>query len=153
MELTKVLKNSLNSLTTTDIVVMILLIIFSVYDIDVPTTIASLLQNNIYLEVGLYLFSLSIFLKYNYVFGLILIVATNTLITRSKHYGIAKHRYLPSESNKQNELINFNDSSSVTLEEELVASMAPIVTEGPSGIPSYLPVLDNDAGASPVDSL
>ena len=151
MDLTKVLKNSFNSLTSTDIVLMILLIIFSVYDVDIPMTIASLIKNNIFVEVGLHIFALSVFLKYNYVFGLTLMVATNILIYRSKHNGIAKHRYLPSESNKQNELSNLNETDSITLEEEVINSMAPIVTNGPSGSPSYLPILDNDAGASLID--
>lgn len=152
MDLTKLFKTSLNALTSTDIVLMILLIIFSVHDVDIPTTIATLIRTNIFVEVGLHLFALSVFLKYNYIFGFTLMVATNILIYRSKHYGVAKHRYLPDESKKLSEIINFNGSDSITLEEEVVASMAPIVSDGPSGTPSYLPVLDNDAGASQIDT-
>ena len=59
-------------------------------------------------------------------------------------------KYLPSQD-KMNSALNAMNQFPPTLEEEVVATMAPITRDGPMGPPSYLPIIDNIGDSAPVD--
>lgn len=144
-------KSSSNKLSQNDVMLIIVLILFISFDIQIPMMLSSLVEGNMLVQAGLYILAISTLLKGNFVVGLLSIVAVQIFIQRSKtSYAVKK--YLPSEDNKLSEMINFNTTPDATLEEEMVSKMAPIVSNEHSGPASYLPVLDNDAGAFPVDT-
>jgi hypothetical protein len=144
-------KSSSNKLSQNDVILIIVLILFISFDIQVPMMVSSFVEGNMLVQAGLYILALSTLLKGNFIVGLLSIVAVQIFIQRSKtSYAIKK--YVPSEENKFDELINFNDSNQVSLEEEMVSKMAPIVSSENSGPASYLPILDNDAGAFQLDT-
>ena len=130
---------------------IVLLIIYILLDVQLPTAISNAVDT-IYGKIVLYLLALNIFCNVNKVAGVLSFIAAYTMIDRaSKQTGtFAIHNYLPSEEKKVLDFSKFNDYP-YTLEEEEVARMAPIVLNETSTGSNYKPVLDTLHDASPTD--
>jgi hypothetical protein len=124
------------------LIFVVLLIIYILLDIKLPTIAVSAVDN-IYGKIMLYLLALYIFLYVNKVAGVLAIIAAYTMISRaSKQSGtFAVRNYLPSEESKVLDFAKYNDFP-YTLEEEEVARMAPLVRNETSTGSDYKPVLD-----------
>ena len=142
----------IKKLSQYEVLVLVLLIVFIVFKIDVPSTLAEVIDENVLAQVFIYLFALSAIAYSKPVIGVIALIAAYVLIQRSKRRNgsTAMIKYLPSEDSKNAQLNAYNQFEP-TLEESVVSNMAPIVMDGPSGSPSYLPILDNNNLASPID--
>ena len=142
----------IKKLSQYEVLVLVLLIVFIVFKINVPGGLAEIIDENVLAQVFIYLFAVSMIAYSKPVIGVFALIASYVLIQRSKRRNgsSAMVKYLPSEDSKNKQLNSYNQFEP-TLEEGVVANMAPIVMDGPSGSPSYLPILDNTGSASDIN--
>jgi len=124
-----------------------LIILFVTSNIQVPEVLANIIDNPLG-QISIYLIALSLFFVNN-VLGAVALIGAFELIRRSeKKTGTYQiKRFLPSQTHKDRHLSSFNQFP-LTLEEEVVSNMVPLVNEAPIMAPSYKPVLDNLYNAS-----
>ncbi len=133
---------------------MLLGLIFVIYilmDVDTPKSLANLVDN-VYGNAAVAIIALSLFVHTDPVVGILGIVAAYQLIKRSSvETGThAIRNYLPSEGKKIMDFAKCNDFA-VTLEEEMVDKMAPLVKHDAPPNVDYKPVLDSLHDAAPID--
>ena len=140
---------SLKSQTRQHMVLVLLMILYIVFNVQTPHSVATLVDTTPG-KVAVVLLSLSLF-RVNTVLGLLGIVAGYQLLTRASLTSgtFAIHNYLPSEAAKVIDFSRYNDFPP-TLEEEMVKKMAPIVVDSISSL-DYKPVLDGLHDAAPID--
>lgn len=122
---------------------LVVLIVYSVFNIQTPSMIANLIDN-IYGNIVVVLLAFYMFVHANPIVGVVGLFVAYEVIRRSSHStgSLAIERYLPTESKKNGHFSAFNQFP-VTLEEEVVSQMAPLVeTAGPSNL-QYHPVSED----------
>lgn len=132
---------------STDYLLLLPLVVFILFDVEVPRFLADMVDTTFgqIVTIGLAL----VLFSYNAVIGVVALIAAYTLIQRSqKRTGTAQiQQYLPSETHKDRHF-NAMNQFPVTLEEEIVNKMVPLVNENPSVPPEYKPITSNTYGAS-----
>ena len=148
----EVFKKLLTGMKQHEILLLILLVTYLLFNIRTPMGLARLISENILAQGVVYLIALWLFMHSNPVIGVLGLITAYQLIQRSKEQAGRKAiaKYLPSQD-KMNSSLNAYNQFPPTLEEEVVATMAPIVRNGPMGSPSYLPIIDNIGDSAPVD--
>ena len=126
---------------------LIVMVIYIMFNIQTPQLLASVIDN-IYGNIGVLVVAVYLIMKVNPVVGIVALYAAYELIQRSSGMtgsaGIQK--YLPSQLTQNKHLTAFNQFP-ITLEEEVVKQMAPLVeTNGPSHL-QYIPASDNTYSA------
>lgn len=141
--LDKISKNMKQS----DIIVSVVLLSYILLDFKPPVSVAIFIDENILAQASIYALALGVFMHYHPIVGVLSLFAAHEIVKRSKVStgGQAVFKYLPSQDKINNTLTALNDSfmNDITLEEELVSKMAPLVMDGPSSPPSYVPVLES----------
>ena len=148
--------NKIKGMTQLDMLVSVLLLAYVFFDnIKPPVQLAILIDESILAQIVIYLLGLGVTIYYNPVVGALTLFAGYEMIRRSKTStnGQAVYKYLPSQD-KKNKTLNALNQFPVTLEEQVVSTMAPLVLDGPSGPSSFVPILDktNASLLSDVDS-
>jgi hypothetical protein len=135
-----------------ELILVILMIIYLVMGLKTPEFIANMVDNTIgklvIISVVIYLFMNS-----NPILAVVAALVAFDLMRRSSDTtGLgALAAYAPSEQKKMSQFTAFNQFP-YTLEQEVVAKMAPIVRSGASITPpSFKPLLDNLHDASPLN--
>lgn len=148
----EVFKKLLTGMKQHEILLLILLVTYLLFNIRTPMGLARLISENILAQGVVYLIALWLFMHSKPVIGVLGLITAYQLIQRSKEQAGRKAiaKYLPSQD-KMNSALNAYNQFPPTLEEEVVATMAPIVRNGPMGSPSYLPIIDNIGDSAPVD--
>ena len=129
---------------------LILLVVFILYillNVQTPNMLATLIDN-IYGNVVVVLMALFVLTHMNPIVGVVALYAAYELIQRSSVStgSAAIRRYLPTEIKKGKHFSAFNQFP-VTLEEEVVKQMAPLVeTSGPNHL-HYKPVANETYNA------
>jgi len=133
------------------LVFIILLIIYIILDIKLPNLIADAVDT-IYGKIVLLILSINIYANINKIAGILSFIATYFMIIRSsKQTGShAINHHLPSEKSKVEDFSKYNDFP-ITLEEEEVSRMAPLVRNDTSTGADYKPVLESLHDAAPTD--
>ena len=127
-----------------DMVISVLLVAYILFEsVRPPVQLAIMIDESILAQILIYVFGLGVTVYYNPVVGALTLFSSYELIRRSKTTtgGEAVYKYLPSQDKIDQSLTSLNQFS-ITLEEQVVSTMAPLVLDGPSGPASYLPVLD-----------
>ena len=129
------------------LLLLIVMVIYIMFNIQTPQLLASVIDN-IYGNIGVLVVAVYLIMKVNPVVGIVALYAAYELIQRSSGMtgsaGIQK--YLPSQFKQNSHLTAFNQFP-ITLEEEVVKQMAPLVeTNGPSHL-QYIPASDNTYSA------
>lgn len=132
------------------LLLLIVMVIYIMFNIQTPQLLASVIDN-IYGNIGVLVVAVYLIMKVNPVVGIVALYAAYELIQRSSGMtgsaGIQK--YLPSQFKQNSHLTAFNQFP-ITLEEEVVKQMAPLVeTNGPSHL-QYIPASDNTYSAMSV---
>ena len=132
-------------------IIGIVFILYILLGFGMPLFLANLVDNVVG-NILVVLLALSVFTKTHPVVGLLGLVAAYELIRRaSERTGtFGMRHYLPSEQQKIQDFSKYNDYP-VTLEEEVVDKMAPLVRHEGSPNLNYKPVLDGLHDAAPVD--
>ena len=134
-----------------EFILVILMIIYLVLGFRTPDMIANLIDNIIG-KVVIILVVIYLFMHANPILAVVAALVAFDLMRRSSETtGLgALQAYAPSEQKKMSQFTAFNQFP-YTLEQEVVAKMAPIVRSGsPLSSASYKPLLDNLHDASPL---
>jgi hypothetical protein len=132
------------------LVLELLFVIYIIFDIDTPLELAKLVDTQLG-NVVVALLGLTMFAAAGPIAGILGLLVAYTLIKRSslKTGGVLLQSENKAEEIKMDMLKKFNDFPK-SLEEEVVADMAPIVrSDGSQG--DFKPVLDDLNDAAPVD--
>ncbi len=134
-----------------EFVLVVLMIIYLILGFKTPDLIANMVDNVIG-KVVIILAVIYLFMHANPILAVLAALVAFDLMRRSNETtGLgALAAYAPSEQKKMSQFTAFNQFP-YTLEQEVVAKMAPIVRSGSSLTPaSYKPLLDNLHDASPL---
>lgn len=137
---------------TGELILIIVMIIYLVLGFKTPEVIANLVDNLVG-KVVIVLVVIYLFIHANPILAVLAALAAFDLMRRSsKVTGIDDlQAYAPTEQKKMSQFTAFNQFP-YTLEQEMVAKMAPIVHSGsPIMAASYKPLLDNLHDASPLN--
>lgn len=123
------------SLSTMEIGMFVLFIIYLVMDIYPPEIFASYIDTHLGM-VGVLLTTLYVFMNYNPVLGVIFLFVAYEIVRRSARVNnrVPMMLYTPSQANKDAELAEMNHVTATSLEEDTVEKMAPV---GKSSLISY----------------
>lgn len=134
-----------------EFILIVLMIIYLILGLRTPDLIANMVDNIIG-KVVIILVVIYLFLHANPILAVLAALVAFDLMRRSNETtGLgALAAYAPSEKKKMSQFTAFNQFP-YTLEQEVVAKMAPIVRSGSSLTPaSYKPLLDNLHDATPL---
>ena len=135
-----------------EFILIILMIIYLILGLKTPEIVANLIDNVIG-KVVIILIVIYLFLHANPILAVLATLVAFDLLRRSDDAtGIgALSAYAPSEKKKMSQFNAFNQFP-YTLEQEVVAKMAPILRSGSSLTqPTFKPLLDNLHDASPLN--
>lgn len=132
-------------------VLAIILIIFILGDISAPAPLANMIDS-VTGNIIVGLLALSVFVNGHPLLGMLALVASYMLVKRSGHMpGFRKSKESEtSENSKVMDFSKYNDYP-VSLEEEMVEQMAPLVKHKPASNSNYQPVLSKLHLAAPID--
>jgi hypothetical protein len=152
------LPSQLKNATTVDIALFILFVIYLVFPIQTPVMISPYIDSPIGILL-MFCATLYLFFFVNPILGIVFVFVAYELLRRSASYmGIGNSgvrsslimQYTPSEEKKEEVLQSLNPPTPATLEEELVAKMAPVGLSETNPIVNsqFAPVAENIRGAS-----
>ena len=136
-----------------EFILVVLMIIYLILGLKTPDMLANIIDNVIG-KVVIILVVIYLFMHANPILAVLAALVAFDLMRRSSDTtGIAAlQKYAPSEKKKMSQFTAFNQFP-YTLEQEVVAKMAPIVRSGaPINNASYKPLLDNLYDAAPINS-
>jgi len=136
-----------------ELVLVILFIVYLILGLKTPEPIANLIDTLVG-KVVIIIIVLYLFMHANPILAILaLLVAFDLMRRSSMATGIdALKKFAPSEEKKASQFTAFNQFP-YTLEQEVVAKMAPIMKSGSSLTQaSYKPLLDNLYDASPLNA-
>jgi hypothetical protein len=135
-----------------EFILVILMVIYLILGLKTPDLIANMVDNVIG-KVVIILIVVYLFMHTNPILAVLAALVAFDLMRRSSNTtGIAAlQAYAPSEKKKMSQFTAFNQFP-YTLEQEVVAKMAPIVRSGSSlNNATYKPLLDNLYDAAPLN--
>lgn len=124
------------------LILLVILILYIIFNIQTPHLLATIIDN-IYGNIAVLVFAVYLLTNYNPLLGVVSLYAAYELIQRSSiTTGSATiNKYLPSQFKTDNHLSAFNQFP-VTLEEEMVKQMAPLIDQSNTNNLNYVPVSD-----------
>ena len=137
-----------------ELVLVILMIVYLILGFKTPEPFASIIDSLV-VKVVIFIVIIYLFMHSNPILAVLsLFVAFDLLRRSSVTTGLdALQRYAPSEQKKTSQFTAFNQFP-YTLEQEVVAKMAPIMKSGSSITQaSYKPLLDNLYDAAPLNGI
>ena len=152
MKPVKVIKDMLKPKKARETLLLIVLVVYIIAKVDTPMPLAKLVDN-VYGNAAVSILALAFFMKTKSVAGVLAIVAAYELIKRSsvKAGSHALRNYVPCEHKKLADFKKYNEFP-ITLEEEIIAKMAPLVKHAPAANAEYKPVLSDTHDASSATS-
>jgi hypothetical protein len=124
-----------NSLSQMEMGMLVLFVLFLVFDVYPPEAIAAYIDTSIGMVVIL-LTALYVFMNYSPVVGTVFLLVAYEIVRRAARVNnrVPMMLHTPSQDKKDAELAEMNPTQPTTLEEEMVEKMAPV---GKSSIISY----------------
>ena len=135
-----------------ELVLVVLFIIYLIMGLKTPEPVAGIVDTLVG-KIAIFIIIIYLFMHANPILAVLALFVGFDLIRRSSMAtGIdALRRFAPSEEKKSSQFTAFNQFP-YTLEQEVVAKMAPIMKSGSSlSQASYKPLLDNLYDASPLN--
>ena len=135
-----------------ELVLVVLFIIYLIMGLKTPEPVAGMVDTLVG-KIAIFIMVIYLFMHANPILAVLALLVGFDLIRRSSMAtGIdALQRFAPSEEKKSSQFTAFNQFP-YTLEQEVVAKMAPIMKSGSSlSQASYKPLLDNLYDASPLN--
>lgn len=131
-----------------DIVILVVFVIYVILEIKTPKPIAEL-SDNIYGNVAVIIVALTFFIQNKPVVGIFGLVVAYIFVKRSSvgNGTYDMRRNLPSEKKKIQDFAKHNNFP-VTLEEEVVSKMAPLVVASTGVNVNFKPVLNDTHDAT-----
>lgn len=156
----KILKSVIKTEQQHQLLLTVVFIIYILFDIQLPHVLANMVDS-LTGNIVVALLALSLFVYTTPMLGILGFIVAYIIVTRSssKKGSVSNKKYIPSEKSKMSNFIKYNEATEFskyndypnTLEEEMVAQMAPLVKPVENDTSSFKPVLDNDNHAAPID--
>ena len=129
------LSNTFRSLSTYEAILLVLFVIYLVFDIQPPDAFAAVVDTPIGMVLVL-LLTLMNFMRSNVILGVVGLFVAYEVVRRSARINnrVPMMMYTPSQMKKDVELVQMNPPKEQSLEEELVEKMAPV---GQSSLITY----------------
>lgn len=129
------LSNTFRSLSTYEAILLVLFVIYLVFDIQPPDAFAAVVDTPIGMVLVL-LLTLMNFMRSNVILGVLGLFVAYEVVRRSAQINnrVPMMMYTPSQMNKDIELVQMNPPQDQSLEEEMVDKMAPV---GKSSLITY----------------
>ena len=129
------LSNTFRSLSTYEAILLVLFVIYLVFDIQPPDAFAAVVDTPIGMVLVL-LLTLMNFMRSNVILGVVGLFVAYEVVRRSARINnrVPMMMYTPSQMKKDVELVQMNPPKEQSLEEELVEKMAPV---GKSSLITY----------------
>ena len=147
------LSNTFRSLSTYEAIVLVLFVIYLVFDIQPPETFAAAVDTPVGMVLVLIL-TLMNFMRSNVILGVVGLFVAYEVVRRSARINnrVPMIMFTPSQMNKDIALVQMNPPQDQSLEEEMVEKMAPV---GKSSLITYTmseykPIATQTHNASPV---
>jgi hypothetical protein len=137
-----------------EIILIILMIIYLIMGFNTPEPIANIVET-LFGKIIIFIIVVYLFINAHPLLAVLSLFVAFDLIRRASYVtGIdALNKYAPSENKKMSQFSAFNQFP-YTLEQEIVAKMAPIMKSGTTLIqPTYKPLLDNLYNASLLNNM
>ena len=149
----KVIKDILKPKKGRESLLLLVLVVYILSNVQTPMPLAKLVDN-VFGNAAVSILALVFFMKTKSVAGVLSIVAAYELIKRSsvKAGSHALRNYVPCEHKKLADFKKYNEFP-VTLEEEIIAKMAPLVKHAPAANANYKPVLSDSHEAASATSV
>lgn len=146
----KYLKKLLSFEKVHQLVIAVLLVLYLLLDVETPLYLANLVDTTVGIVVVV-LLAVTLLLSSNIIIGLLGCVAAYELIQKSRSVtgNLQLKQIQNAEKIKVDMLNNYNDYP-VSLEEEVVSKMAPLVHDSSNVNVSFKPVLNNLHDASSI---
>ena len=133
------------------LVLGIVLVLYILLNVKTPDMLSNWIDS-IYGNIVVVVIAMILFSNSNPVVGILSIIAAYMLLKRSSITtgSFAIQKYLPSEESRSSDFSKFNEMP-ITLEEQMVAKMAPLVKHTTVSQSNYQPVLETLHEAAPID--
>ena len=146
-----ILPTFFKKLSIIEMFLMVIFILFIIFPIEIPESFANIIDSPLGM-VLIFGITLSLFLMFNPILGVLYILVAYELLRRSSTITARPTmiEYTPTQENKNRELKKMNPTPSLTLEEEIVDSRAPI-GKSDQGVyidTTFKPVANKTDGAS-----
>ena len=134
-----------------EILLGIVFVMYIILNVKTPTPLAKFIDTPLgYIIIAV--IALSVFGSTNFVVGVLGFIAAYELIKRSDNSPISPvKKFVPSENKKVMNFSKYNDFP-ITLEEEVVAKMAPLVKHDVPSTVNFKPVLDDTHEAASINN-
>lgn len=144
------LANLFNKRNQSELVWVVLLVLYILFDIKTPAGLADFVDSNTGMLVLLFLAGMG-FYYFTPLVGVLLLIALYELLQRSTRQtgSSALKRFVPSEFKKNNQMRAMNNGEP-TLEEEVVNNMVPLVKHAGAPNADYVPNSNDELKAAPV---
>ena len=130
---------------------IVLLIAYLVFDIQSPSLLNPIIDN-VFGKIIIFILAISVFMHSDPVVGVLVLLAAYELVRRvSEETGSSIMKFLPSEFKKNNHFSSLNEFP-ITLEEEIVNSMVPLVKHPASSDLNYQPQQEDIHEASDIQN-
>ena len=122
-----ILPTFLKKLSAIEMILMVMFILFIIFPVEIPSSLANIIDSPLGMVV-LFGITLSLFIFFNPVLGVLYILVAYELLRRSSTNTTpsALIDYTPTQETKNREFKKMNPAQSLTLEEEMVEMRAPI---------------------------
>ena len=131
-----------------EVILGIIFIIYILLNVNTPSNLSQLIDTPMG-NIVVVVIALTVFASTNPIVGILGLIAAYELVRRSG-IGFPGNNYIASESNKVIDFSKFNDFP-ISLEEEVVAKMAPLVRNDAGPNIDYKPVLDDTHDAASIN--
>ena len=137
------MKKMLRSYKRQELLLLFILVVYILTEVKTPSPLAKMIDN-VYGNATVTILAIVIGLKTNVLIGGVSLIAGYELVKRSSVAtgSHAVRNFVPSENKKLEDFEKYNDVP-VTLEEEIVSKMAPLVKKGTTSKASYKPLLSD----------
>jgi len=142
----KFLKDLLKIKKRQELYLVVILVIYILFNFKTPDCLTNIIDNAMG-KIIIIIFTIAIAMKTNPILGVLSIIAAYELIKRSSRVNqIFTNDNIPSEKTKMIKLQEMNDFS-ITLEEEIVKNIPPLVKYDLPSCNTFKPVLNNTHNA------
>lgn len=156
----KLLKKLIKTEKQHEMLLTALFILYILFDIQLPTVLANLVDS-LTGNIVVALLALSVFVYTNPIIGILAFIVAYLMVRRSSSASgsYAMKHYLPSEKTKQQDFLKYNQAAEFskyndfpdTLEQEVVAKMAPLEDNTPEEKSTFKPIQCPGHDAAPID--
>lgn len=148
----KTLKDLFNPKNNLELMLFVIFIIYIVFNVNTPNFLVPLINNNL-AYITIILVAFYILMNCNPILGVLAFIVAYTIIKRSSFSSpnYVMNNYIPSEKNKEDDLIRYNSNPNPSLEEEIVSNMPVLNTNhNVDDDNSVQPILDSSIDSNDI---